>query len=118
MKAFELKKSGKIIAGRCFVAKSFLARFLGLMGRKMIPADEAVFFPKCNSIHTFFMRFPIDVILLNREGQVVEIIAAMRAWRMILPRRQVRHVIEMRANRSQELGIRVGDLLDCPGVTN
>jgi uncharacterized membrane protein (UPF0127 family) len=111
MNKCDLKKEDRVLLTDCRVADSFFPRFLGLMGRKSISADQAIFFPKCNSIHTFFMRFPIDVVLLDEKNSVVEVIPAMREWRMIAPRRKVKNVLELRANRCAELGIKVGDVL-------
>ena len=112
----ELAKEGNLLTSHLRVALGFFERFLGLMGRKDMPSEEALLFPRCNSIHTFFMRFPIDVILLDKEGTVVEIIPAMAPWRMILPRFKAKHVIEMRAGRAGELGIERGNRLDCKGA--
>lgn len=109
--ATQLQLDGRVIVQRCVVARDFISRFLGLMGRKAIATDEAVLFPKCNSIHTFFMRFPIDVVFLSAEGQVVEVIEAMKSWRLLLPRRGVRHTLELAAGNSKALGIAPGRTL-------
>ena len=93
MKVAPLKTGNKVIVPNCFKAKSFVSRFMGLMGRKQIDPNEAVLFPKCNSIHTFFMRFPIDVIMISDEGVIIEI-KETTPWRMLLPRKGVKHVIE------------------------
>ena len=52
-------------------ATNFKTRLFGLMGQKDI--KEAILFPKCNAIHTFFMKEEIDVIGLNEENQVIYI---------------------------------------------
>lgn len=52
-------------------ATDFKTRILGLMGKKNI--DYGIFFPKCNAIHTYFMKENIDVIGLNEEMQVIYI---------------------------------------------
>jgi uncharacterized membrane protein (UPF0127 family) len=104
--------NGKIVIEKLSIATTFIPRFLGLMGRAGIADNEALLFPKCNSIHTFFMRFPIDVIFVGEDGTVVEVISKLGGWRMLLPRRRVKHTIEMRAGRSQELGIASGCRLE------
>lgn len=53
------------------IAKSYTKRLFGLMGKKEI--DYGILFPKCNSIHTFFMKDEIDMIGLNEENQVIYI---------------------------------------------
>ena len=116
MQSTQLKKADQELISTCWVAKSFFSRFLGLMGKTGISDNEAVIFPRCNSIHTFFMRFPIDVVLVSARGEVVEVIESMKSWKMILPRKSARHIIEMRAGLSRELGIVVGTLLRCHGA--
>lgn len=101
---------------RCGVARSFFARFMGLMGRKSMAQDEGLLFPKCNSIHTFFMRFPIDVVFLDGQGRVVSIAEAVRPWRMLLPRWSARHCLELGAHRAKALGIEVGMHLEVQGA--
>jgi uncharacterized membrane protein (UPF0127 family) len=111
-----LKKENRILLGNCRVANSFFTRFLGLMGKKGIASDEAVVFPRCNSIHTFFMRFPIDVIFVGETGEVVEIFSALKPWRLLLPQRGAKHVVEMGPGRAGQLGIGKGSRLECEGV--
>ena len=51
------------------VAKSFFKRLIGLMGKKNI--QDGILFPKCNSIHTFFMKEAIDVVGLDENNEVI-----------------------------------------------
>ena len=111
-----LTMQDKELVPKCHIAKSFFSRLMGLMGKKGISENEALLFPQCNSIHTFFMRFPIDVIFVSADGVVVDIVERMRPWRMLMPRSGAKHTIEMRAQRSRELGIGVGAKLNCKGV--
>lgn len=111
----QLIKNSQVLIPNVKVATSFFSRFLGLMGKKSIAEDQAVCFPRCDSIHTFFMRFPIDVILVGKEGEVVEVVEAMKPWRLMLPRKKVKHVIEMQAHLSKKLGIQPGEKIDCAG---
>ncbi len=116
MRVQALKTQGRVLIGRCKVARSFFARFMGLMGRKQVDADEGILFPKCNSVHTFFMRVPIDVVRLDGTGRVVKVEEGVRPWRMLMPSRETKHILELRANRSRELGISAGTLLQIEGV--
>jgi len=116
MRTVPLKKTGQAVIEKCRLATTFGPRFFGLMGRRAIGADEAILFPKCNSIHTFFMRFPIDVVRVKQDGEVVDVVEAMGAWRMLLPRRDVKHIIELKAGRCRELGIGSGTRLQCEGL--
>jgi len=112
MKMSTLQENGRVLIPKLWVAMDFFSRFLGLMGRSGLRADEAVFFPKCNSIHTFFMRFRIDVVFVDAEGKIIEIIEGLKAWRMLLPRSKAKHTIEFTASRTRELGLKTGMRLD------
>jgi uncharacterized protein len=111
-----LKKGNDILIPKASVARNFVSRFMGLMGKKGIAKDEALVFPKCNSVHTFFMRFPIDVVFVGKDGVVTDIIEAMAPWRMCLPRLKAAHTIELDAFRSKELGLSPGVRLECREV--
>ena len=67
---------------RAEVAKTFWQRFKGLMGRKALPKGEGMLILKCNSIHTCFMRFPIDATFLDRDDNVVKVVRNIRPWRL------------------------------------
>ncbi|WP_428897944.1 DUF192 domain-containing protein [Parelusimicrobium proximum] len=63
-------------------AASFSSRLLGLMGRKSMKHDSAMLLRPCNSIHTCFMRFDIDVVFLDKDNKVVYLREEMKPWRM------------------------------------
>ena len=67
---------------RAEVARTFWQRFKGLMGRKTLPRGEGMLILKCNSIHTCFMRFPIDATFLDRDDNVVKVVHNIRPWRL------------------------------------
>ena len=54
------------------VARSFWARLKGLIGRQSLPPGRGLLILKCNAIHTFFMRVPIDATFYDREDRVVK----------------------------------------------
>lgn len=72
--------------------KSFFSRFRGFMLVKDI--DKALLFNKCNSIHTFFMRENIDVIMCDSDNMVLFYYRNLGKNRIILPKRGVRKVFE------------------------
>ena len=112
MKIVPLKKENRILIPQCSLATNFFTRFFGLMGRSTIGREEAIFFPRCNSIHTFFMRMPIDVVFVSTEGEVIDIKHSLKPWRLLFPITRAAHTLEMRAQLAQELGIARGDRLD------
>lgn len=54
-------------------ARGLWQRGLGLMGVESLPARTALEIPRCSSIHTFFMRFAIDLVWLDRDGAVLRV---------------------------------------------
>lgn len=66
------------------VAASFLQRAKGLIGRSSLPPGEGLLIERCNAIHTFFMKFPIDAIFLDRSGRVVKTVRNIRPWRFLV----------------------------------
>ena len=63
------------------VARTLWARMRGLIGRSGLPPGRGMLILRCNAIHTFFMRFPIDATFYDREGRVVRIVRNVRPWR-------------------------------------
>lgn len=63
------------------VAESAFERMRGLIGRPGLESGKGMLITKCNCIHTFFMRFPIDATFLDHEGQVVKVVRGIRPWR-------------------------------------
>ena len=66
------------------VARSFRARLKGLIGRQSLPPGRGLLILKCNAIHTFFMRFPIDATFYDREDRVVKTVRDIRPWRLFV----------------------------------
>ena len=63
------------------VAETFVARAKGLIGRRGLEPGKGLLIPRCNCIHTFFMRFAIDATFLDRHGEVVKVVRNIRPWR-------------------------------------
>lgn len=60
------------------IANNFYLKFKGLMGKKSI--KKGLYFPKCNSIHMFFMKESIDVLYLNRKGIIISMDKNLKPW--------------------------------------
>ena len=63
------------------VAETMFARMRGLIGRETLAPGKGMLIPKCNCIHTFFMRFPIDAMFLDKNGRTVKVVRNVRPWR-------------------------------------
>ncbi len=78
-------------------ANWFWPRFIGLMGKTNI--NYGIIFPKCNSIHTFFMREPIDIYMTDKNYNILYIKKNMKPWRIILPKKGVYYTFEFPINK-------------------
>lgn len=79
-------KNQAVIADKCHVAEYFLDRLRGLMGKASLQEGEAMWFPRCNSIHMWFMRMPLDVVFLKARGNhwvVTSTFIGVRPWRFL-----------------------------------
>lgn len=82
-------------------------RIRGLLFRKKLAHDQGLWIQPCNSIHTFFMTFPIDAIFLDKSGTVIKICENIPAWRMSSSIKAVA-VLELLAGTVKALGIKTG----------
>jgi uncharacterized membrane protein (UPF0127 family) len=74
--------TGAVLATRLEPAFDSASRRKGLLGRNGLDPDAAILIAPCNSVHTFFMRFTIDVVFAARDGRVLKICRRMKPWRM------------------------------------
>jgi uncharacterized membrane protein (UPF0127 family) len=72
---------GSTVCDSCVVADRMLPRMKGLLGRRELASGEGMLIRPTSSIHTFFMRFPIDAIFLSRDGEVLKVAKNVGAWR-------------------------------------
>ena len=78
-----IKHNQEIIAEKILLADDLSSRLIGLMFRKAPPQDaRGLLLQPCNSIHTFFMRYALDVVFLNSENKIIKIIRNLKPWRM------------------------------------
>ena len=106
--------SGALVCGSCAVADRPLARMRGLMGRRGLESGEGILLRPAPSIHTFFMRFAIDVLFLDADMRVLRVVEALRPWRARSCRGS-RVVIEMPAGEAARRGVTVGERLELLG---
>lgn len=99
---------GTILADRGLRASSFADRFVGLMGRRVFPVGEALHIVPCNSIHTFFMHLPIDVLFLSADSTVVRLDHALVPWRTTSIVWPARSVLELPAGVARASRTEVG----------
>ena len=84
------------------VANSFKKRFLGLMGKRNI--KTGIFFPKTGSIHTFFMKEAIDVIMIDKKNKVIYFRKNFKKNRILI-KKKAYHTIELPSNSLNNINV-------------
>lgn len=103
-------ESGTVVCERCEIADTAFARMRGLLGRDGLESGGGMLIDHAGSVHMFFMRFPIDVIFLDRNRKVVGVRHRLAPWRMAGARRAVAS-LELPAGAAATAGIEKGDVL-------
>ncbi len=113
---FALKTpQGEILCHNTIVAQKTTDRMKGLMFSTELPECDGFLIKRCNSIHTFFMLYSLDVIFLDREFRVVKIIEEIKPWRMTWFYLRATQTLELKGGylKSQiKCNLKVGDQLE------
>lgn len=110
--AMMLKKNSELILCRDFkIASSFFDRLIGLMFSKKMKDFDGLLIKHCQSIHTFFMFYSIDVVFLDSKYRVIKIIHQLKPWRLTWFYWRASQVLELPGNTVGE-SLQVGDYLE------
>ena len=105
------KDKNIILGEKIFIASNFFERLKGLMFDKKLGADfDGMLIKNCNSIHTFFMNYKIDVLFLNKNLEVIKIIREIKPWRITKIYFSASQVLELKGGSLSSKMIE-GDLL-------
>ena len=105
------KTKGTLLAEEVTTADSPFKRIKGLLGEKEFKKGQALILKPCNSIHTFFMRFPIDVLFLDKDSRVVEAIPSFKPFRLSCIYFKANFVIELPVGIIESSLTREADIL-------
>jgi uncharacterized membrane protein (UPF0127 family) len=108
---------GTVVCEHLLVADRPLRRMRGLLGRESLPSGEGMLLSPTPSIHTAFMRFPIDVILMDGTFRVLKIAKDLPAWRAASAHR-ARAALELAAGEAARRGVAAGDQLGVVEVSD
>ena len=100
-----------LIADKADVADNFFTRTFGLIPKSSISFDEGLVIKPCCSIHTFFMRFAIDLIFIDRENRVVALYENVVPWRILPIHFNSRYVIELANGCIADKNIKKHDII-------
>ncbi len=108
VKAVNLTKS-TVVAINLKEASGFILRLKGLIGRTRLDEGEGLWMARCRAIHTIGMRFPIDVVFLDRDFVVKKVVKGVPPFRPIVRCLSAAGVIEIPAGTIERAQIQVGD---------
>ncbi len=100
-----------VVAHTLRLALTPLTRLRGLLWRPPLNANEGLLLRPCQGVHTFFMKYPIDVIFLNGEGKVLAVRQELTPWRTTPFIFEARAVLELAAKQIEKSHTLVGDQL-------
>jgi hypothetical protein len=100
----------RLVCERCFIADTPLARLKGLLGKSQLGSGEGVLIYPTSAVHTWFMRFPIDAVFLDRDLRVLRVATELKPWRAAAGRR-AKAVLELAAGECRRRGIEAGTTL-------
>jgi uncharacterized protein len=105
-----LREDGGVVCGCCALAATPLRRMKGLLGRSELAAGEGMLLRPATSIHTLFMRFPIDAVFLDRNLVVRKVVVNVKPWRLVFAR-HARSVLELAAGEAARREVVAGQQL-------
>ncbi len=111
-----VRRTHALVANPARLAASLSARLVGLLRHDHLEPDEGLVLPACQSVHTWFMRFPIDLVFVDRRWRVVALQPSVRPWRFSPWVVQAWGVIELAAGTVERLHLQVGDELTAAPV--
>ena len=109
---YELHVDGRdaVLATRIEPAFDSASRRKGLLGRTGLAPGAAIVIAPCNAIHTWFMKFPIDVVFTKKDGRVTKVHHAVKPWRLASSFFAFA-AIELAAGAAEKSGVKRGDTL-------
>ena len=104
--------TGALVADNVAVADTRATRAVGLLSRSGLNPGEALWIVPSRGVHTWWMRFTIDVLALNESGVVVDRVPGLKPWRIRLPRRGTAGVLELPAGALDATGTQIGHRIE------
>lgn len=109
----QLKNKTKdiVIGDHVALADTFWKRLKGLLGTSCLPIGHGLLIKPCSSVHTFGMRYPIDVLFVDKNHKIVKIVDEMGAGKGSMASGGS-YVVELPAGTARQAACTVGDILE------
>lgn len=91
------------------IAESFKQKLLGLITYKKLGRNRVMLIENCRSIHTFFMRFPIDVIFVDKNDTIVKLKENLKSYRFLIANSKAKNVYEASNGFIKRFNLKIGD---------
>jgi len=111
----QISYGNKILSNDILIADTMVTRLIGLMFKERLTGADGLLINPCNSIHTFFMRYNLDIVFLSSENQIVKIIRNIKPWRMTWIYFRAKKTLELPAGKLP-VDLKVGDVLEVKNV--
>lgn len=112
MQILQVKIKGKSIASEVALGNTFYKRLAGLASRSEMTREQGLLLFPCKQIHTFGMSFPIDVVFLSKDNEIVHIERSMQKNYVGKYIRNAFSALELCSGVTEEVGLCVGDKLE------
>lgn len=93
------------------IADNFLTRAIGLLATRTLPEDRGLLIVPCKDVHTWFMRFSIDIVFLGKDNEVLAVRDCVKPFRFVLGPKGAVSVLELASGAAAQAGIEKGDCL-------
>jgi uncharacterized protein len=103
-----IQESGQQVGHRIAAAYSFLGRLRGLMLTSSLSEGSGLHIRPCRGVHSFFMKYSIDVLHLDEASQIVGIEQCLKPGKLGETFRGTRSVVELPAGTLEQAGVRIG----------
>lgn len=101
-----------ILATKVFYAENFFQRLIGLIGTKYLDKATGLLITPCSSVHTCFMRYPIDVIFLDEDNKILHIMHSIKPYRFSPIVKRAKKVLELPAGTCISTGTAINDQVE------
>jgi uncharacterized membrane protein (UPF0127 family) len=98
-----LERTGQVLATKIRYSDNYFSRLRGLIRAPQLTEFEAMLITPCKQVHTHFMRYPIDVVFVDKYFTVISKVIAMQPWRVSCYVSNARYVLELPANTATML---------------
>lgn len=107
----KIVQSNALLSEQCIWAKDSRSRMIGLLNHHELKLHESLLLDPCFNVHTFFMKFPIDVVFLDKRNFVLKI-CSLQPWRVSPFVWSAKKVLELPLGRCQALNLSEGNQLE------